>query len=299
MPANLARISELHDWPLHEINDHTPGQFESQVIENAILAQRCLAINRKLERNGNVLPSSEVNIYPPRQPLASNKRKPSDNRDKSPENSPELAKKHSYKGVREYKLVVIGGGGVDKSSFAIQLIQSHFVDEYDPTILDSYKRLCVIDEKEAILDVLDTAGQEEYSAMREQYMRTGEGFLLIYSITSRRSFEEILSFQQQILRVKDLDYFPIIIVANHCDREDERQVSRQEGEALACSFGCQFIEASAKARINVEDSFYSIVREIRRYETEMKEYEKRKEVEIVPKAPGWWPQRLFSAKSKV
>lgn len=147
----------------------------------------------------------------------------------------------------------------------IQLIQSHFVDEYDPTIegrsllpcyhvgggvtrcrravriasiplhtahkpnpiADSYRKQCVIDDEVALLDVLDTAGQEEYSAMREQYMRTGEGFLLVYSITSRQSFEEIMTFQQQILRVKDKDYFPIIVVGNKCDLEGERQVSKQ------------------------------------------------------------------------
>ena len=63
--------------------------------------------------------------------------------------------------------------------------------------------------------------------MREQYMRTGEGFLLIYSITSRQSFEEIMTFQQQILRVKDKDYFPIIVVGNKCDLEKERVVSQQ------------------------------------------------------------------------
>ena len=63
--------------------------------------------------------------------------------------------------------------------------------------------------------------------MREQYMRTGEGFLLVYSITSRQSFEEIQQFQQQILRVKDKDYFPIIIVGNKCDLEGEREVTKQ------------------------------------------------------------------------
>ena len=63
--------------------------------------------------------------------------------------------------------------------------------------------------------------------MREQYMRTGEGFLLVYSITSRQSFEEIMTFQQQILRVKDKDYFPIIVVGNKCDLEGERQVSKE------------------------------------------------------------------------
>lgn len=63
-----------------------------------------------------------------------------------------------------------------------------------------------------------------FSAMREQYMRTGEGFLLVYSITSRNSFEEISTFHQQILRVKDQDTFPVIVVANKCDLEYERQV---------------------------------------------------------------------------
>ncbi|KAL8678209.1 MAG: hypothetical protein Q9186_005427 [Xanthomendoza sp. 1 TL-2023] len=206
--------------------------------------------------------------------------------------------------LREYKLVVVGGGGVGKSCLTIQLIQSHFVDEYDPTIEDSYRKQCVIDEEVALLDVLDTAGQEEYSAMREQYMRTGEGFLLVYSITSRQSFEEIMTFQQQILRVKDKDYFPIIIVGNKCDLDGERQVSRKgefpccpllsrcdgsiallcpvhmmlivcdatEGEDLARSFGCAFIETSAKSRINVENAFYNIVREIRRYNKEMSSY---------------------------
>lgn len=94
-------------------------------------------------------------------------------------------------------------------------------------VADSYRKQCVIDEEVALLDVLDTAGQEEYSAMREQYMRTGEGFLLVYSITSRQSFEEILTFQQQILRVKDKDYFPMIVVGNKCDLENEREVSTE------------------------------------------------------------------------
>ncbi|KAK4982736.1 RAS1 protein [Elasticomyces elasticus] len=108
--------------------------------------------------------------------------------------------------------------------------------------------------------------------MREQYMRTGEGFLLVYSITSRQSFEEIMTFQQQILRVKDKDYFPIIVVGNKCDLEAERQVSTQEGRNLAQRFGCKFIETSAKSRINVDNAFYDIVREIRKYNRDMSAY---------------------------
>ncbi|KAK0463128.1 ras family-domain-containing protein [Desarmillaria tabescens] len=167
--------------------------------------------------------------------------------------------------LREYKLVVVGGGGVGKSAMTIQFIQSHFVEDYDPTIEDSYRKQCVIDDEVALLDVLDTAGQEERGAMREQYMRTGEGFLLVYSITSRNSFEEISTFYQQILRAKNQDTFPVIVVANKCDLEYERRVGMNEGRDLAAHFGCKFIETSAKQRINVDEAFSNLVREIRNY----------------------------------
>jgi len=164
----------------------------------------------------------------------------------------------------EYKLVVVGGGGVGKSALTIQLIQNHFIDEYDPTIEDSYRKQVTIDEETSLLDILDTAGQEEYSAMRDQYMRTGEGFLCVYAITSRSSFDEISAFREQILRVKDEDHVPMVLVGNKCDLEEERQVPTSEGSDLAKSFNCPFIESSAKQRINVEEAFFELVREIRK-----------------------------------
>jgi GTPase KRas protein len=166
--------------------------------------------------------------------------------------------------MTEYKLVIVGGGGVGKSALTIQLIQNHFIDEYDPTIEDSYRKQVTIDDNTCLLDILDTAGQEEYSAMRDQYMRTGQGFILVYAITSRSSFDEIASFREQIRRVKDKDKVPMILVGNKCDLETERQVTTSEGQELAKSFGCPFFESSAKSRINVEESFYELVREIRR-----------------------------------
>ncbi|KGU29071.1 Ras-like protein 1 [Candida albicans P34048] len=179
--------------------------------------------------------------------------------------------------LREYKLVVVGGGGVGKSALTIQLIQSHFVDEYDPTIEDSYRKQCTIDDQQVLLDVLDTAGQEEYSAMREQYMRTGEGFLLVYSINSLNSFQELNSFYDQILRVKDSDNVPVLVVGNKCDLEMERQVSYEDGLALANSFNCPFLETSAKQRINVEEAFYGLVRNINQYNAKIAEAEKQQQ----------------------
>lgn len=73
--------------------------------------------------------------------------------------------------------------------------------------------------------VLDTAGQEEFSAMREQYMRSGEGFLLVYAVTDRASFDEMYKFHRQILRVKDRDEFPMLMVGNKADLETSRVVN--------------------------------------------------------------------------
>ncbi|CAI6100965.1 hypothetical protein V2G26_021479 [Clonostachys chloroleuca] len=173
-----------------------------------------------------------------------------------------MAKKSSH----ECKVVVVGGGAVGKSCLTLQFIQGAFVDSYDPTIEDSFRKQCIIDDKAVLLDVFDTAGQEEYMAMREDFIRPGEGFLLVYSITSKHSFEEIKLFQHRILRVKEKDSFPIIVVGNKCDLEGERAVLIEEGEQLARQFGCRFIETSAKSGANVEKAFYDIVREIREYE---------------------------------
>ena len=96
-----------------------------------------------------------------------------------------------------------------------------------PDLTVSYKcNLNYIKKKNKIYKflVLDTAGQEEFSAMREQYMRSGEGFLLVFSVIDRNSYEEIYKFHKQILRVKDRDEFPMILVANKCDLEHQRVV---------------------------------------------------------------------------
>nr|ACO10571.1 Ras-related protein R-Ras2 precursor [Caligus rogercresseyi] len=165
-----------------------------------------------------------------------------------------------------YKLVVVGAGGVGKSAITIQFIQSYFVTDYDPTIEDSYTKQCVIDGFVAKLDILDTAGQEEFSAMREQYMRSGEGFLLVFSVADRASFEELSKFHKQILRVKDRDEFPIMMVGNKADLEKQRVISVEEGRAMARQLKIPYIEASAKIRMNVDQAFYELVRLVRRFQ---------------------------------
>jgi len=111
--------------------------------------------------------------------------------------------------------------------------------------------------------VLDTAGQEEYTALRDQWIRDGEGFVLVYSVTTRTSFERVEKFRDQVTRVKDTDDVAICIVGNKCDAEDLREVPREEGADNAERLGCKFVEASAKNSYNVEEPFYAVARMLR------------------------------------
>ena len=102
--------------------------------------------------------------------------------------------------------------------------------------------------------------------MQDQWMRDGRGFLLVYNITSRPTFEEVSNLYDRILRTKDSNKVPMVLVGNKCDLESERAVQTEEGKALAHKWGCAFFETSAKAKINNEDCFFEAVREIRKFE---------------------------------
>ncbi|CAJ2503375.1 Uu.00g107690.m01.CDS01 [Anthostomella pinea] len=178
------------------------------------------------------------------------------------------------------KLVVLGDGGVGKTALTIRLCLRDFVETYEPTIKDSYRYSTIIDDERYILEVLDTAGDEAYARLRDQWVRNGQGFLLVYSISSRPSFATIGNLFQQVLRGKECNpqyaaasppkNLPIVIVGNKSDRLAERQVSITEGSDLAEKLGCGFIEISTKIGSNVEKAFHDAARVVQQDQAEQK-----------------------------
>ncbi|GAA5944190.1 uncharacterized protein JCM15063_000175 [Sporobolomyces koalae] len=178
--------------------------------------------------------------------------------------------------VTSVKLVVLGDGGVGKTALTIRLCLNHFIE-------DSYRKHAIIDDQPYLLEILDTAGQgefsegppcrllcklsltvlawtEDYTSLRSQWIREGDGFLVVYSTTSRSSFLRIHEFIQQITRVKDSDRVPIVLVGNKLDRINEREVDTREGQDLARRLGCEFVETSAKTREGLEQAYHTAVR---------------------------------------
>lgn len=133
-----------------------------------------------------------------------------------------------------------------------------------------------------MLDILDTAGQVEFNAMRDQYMRCGEGFIICYSVTDRHSFQvleclreesggndlrcplqEAVEYKKLINKVRASEDIPIVLIGNKFDLQHQRKVTLEEGQALAQQFGCPFFETSAALRHFVDDAFHTLIREIR------------------------------------
>ncbi|GLV41912.1 Ras-like protein A [Carabus blaptoides fortunei] len=131
-----------------------------------------------------------------------------------------------------------------------------------PYIKSLWKKV-VLDGEEVQIDILDTAGQEDYAAIRDNYFRSGEGFLCVFSITEDESFQATQEFREQILRVKNDENIPFLLVGNKSDLDEKRKVSLAEANARAQQWGVPYVETSAKTRENVDKVFFDLMREIR------------------------------------
>jgi len=165
--------------------------------------------------------------------------------------------------MREYKIVVLGIAGVGKSAITVRFVQDIFVDKYDPTVEDSYTKILQIGEEEYVLEILDTAGTETMSALRDLYMINGQGFMLVYSVCETQTLQDLPDIRDQIRRVKETDQFPHLVVGNKCDLESDRKVSLEQGDQFIKErFGANIphIETSAKTGKNIEAAFTTLIK---------------------------------------
>lgn len=114
-------------------------------------------------------------------------------------------------------------------------------------------------------EIVDSAGQDEYTLFPSKYAVGVHGYLLVYSINSRQSFDMIRTVHEKILDFAGLERVPCVVVGQKSDLPaGERRVTLAEGEALAKKIGAGFIESSAKDNKNVGKAFEALLREMQR-----------------------------------
>ena len=158
------------------------------------------------------------------------------------------------------KIAVLGQSMVGKSALTFRFINNKFPTEHDTTIEDAYSIPAKIDDIQCQLEILDTAGQDDYQAMLDTWINSAEGFILVYSIDNKESFESTKTRFDRIMKLKTDQKVSIVVVGNKCDLEENRKVTREEVENYCNENKITFLEASALKTINVKEAFLSVSR---------------------------------------
>eukprot|EP01117_Protostelium_nocturnum_P015528 TRINITY_DN6034_c0_g1_i1.p1 TRINITY_DN6034_c0_g1~~TRINITY_DN6034_c0_g1_i1.p1 ORF type:complete len:175 (+),score=56.64 TRINITY_DN6034_c0_g1_i1:180-704(+) len=153
-------------------------------------------------------------------------------------------------------ITLLGGGVGGKSALVHRLMNDSFMDQMNDYFEEKFTKRIKIDGKEVELEVLDTPGQEEYSAMLESWISGAEGVMLVYRINCRNSFAEIVGRDL----INKINQVPILLVGSWCDKEGERMVSSEEGQFFAEKHGLAFIEVSSLTGHNVNLAFETMGR---------------------------------------
>jgi small GTP-binding protein len=149
------------------------------------------------------------------------------------------------KNSHQVKISVLGKGNVGKSSLTYKFINYNTPRIHDPTIEDKYKTVVDIDGSSCEIDILDTAGQDDYQNLLDSWINFAQGFLLVYAINDKESIVRLEKLRERILKIKRVSV-PIVIVGNKCDLEGERVISESEAKELARLWGADYIETSAE-----------------------------------------------------
>ncbi|GAB0206987.1 GTP-binding protein Di-Ras2 [Grus japonensis] len=160
----------------------------------------------------------------------------------------------------DYRVVVFGAGGVGKSSLVLRFVKGTFRARYIPTIEDAYQQIISSDKSICTSQITDTTGSHQFPAMQHLSISKGHAFILVYSITSHQSLEELRPIYEQIRQIKgDGESIPIMLIGNKNYENQNREVENSEEEAMAKKWKCAFMETSAKLNHNVKELFQELL----------------------------------------
>jgi len=144
--------------------------------------------------------------------------------------------------MKRHKIVVLGSGGVGKSTLTMRLVNKELIEDYDPTIEDCYRITRKVDNTSCNIEILDTAGQEEYSTMLDQWIQGGEGYLLVFDVTRESTYIHLENLLNRIVTIRGgVVKTPVVIAGNKCDLrndKDSSQVDKNVAMKWAESWGC-------------------------------------------------------------
>ena len=162
-----------------------------------------------------------------------------------------------------YKVLLLGDSTVGKTCILLKYTDKIFQETHMMTIGLDYrlKTMTLQSGKEVKLQIWDTAGQDRFRSITKNYYKGSHGIILIYDVTSLKTFENVKSWVSQI-HEEISDKVVIYLVGNKIDMDDERKVKTEEGQKLAEELGVPFVETSAKSGVTIDNIFSDITERI-------------------------------------
>ena len=158
----------------------------------------------------------------------------------------------------------MGPAAVGKSCITIRYVLGEFVSEYNNTLEDKFTKFDNIDGKMCKVEILDTSGEDEFIPLRTLWIKAREGFLFVYSVDNRKTMEDLDHFHRLYLMTYPNRDVPLILVANKIDLLNKREITTEEGMALANKYNAEYYEISAKTGHNVDNAFSCLIRKLRK-----------------------------------
>ena len=172
----------------------------------------------------------------------------------------------SKKNVIKIKIFALGETCVGKTCYIIRYTEDTFKEQLTTTGIDLKIKKIIYNKKKYDIEFYDTAGQEKFRSLSANSIKSAEGIILIFDLTNQKSYDQITTWMADIKDMKG-DNFPIILIGNKCDLEDERIISNEEGIELSKKYKLKYFETSCKTGVNIKESAAEIIKQI----IEMKE----------------------------
>ncbi|TPX33993.1 hypothetical protein SmJEL517_g03224 [Synchytrium microbalum] len=169
------------------------------------------------------------------------------------------------------KIAVLGSRSVGKSSLILQFVENQFQEFYYPTIENTFTKIVKIRGQEFACEIIDTAGQDEFSILNSRHAVGIHGYVLVYSIASKTSFEMCKVIRDKILTYTGINWVPVVLVGNKSDLGAQRQITLDEATRQASAWNCAIIESSAKLNQNTNKIFEMMLGEIEKQSGESSE----------------------------
>lgn len=159
-------------------------------------------------------------------------------------------------GMKTYQVAIFGGGGVGKTAITIQFVRGEFTNEYNPTIEDDYQKNFSVNGKTVSFGIIDTAGQEDLSAMRFRYMNASDAFVFVFSVDKKNSLEEVFNIYKECVEAKGGQIISVV-AANKCDLPKEKHELNIASvkEQVSKIMDAKLFETSAKTNTNISQLF--------------------------------------------